>query len=546
MSAIGEMIVKVGLTMETFSKGMATVESRLDKFQRELKKTGRDLTQAITVPIAGIATVAFASSEQASRIFGGFKDRVTVIMGELGDQIVKSLDLNKLLYTVTDALAAAVKWFDGLSASTKKTIIVMAGLAAALGPLLIVLEKVISVISFFFLTPIGLLTAAIVAAGYGVYKLAENFGAFDEKMSDAARSTEAQAIAMEKLNHQNSIFRVPGTPYSPRAAPAGHEYVPFNQAAPGFQPKAPGAQPREVPEPEPWRGVTRTPAVSATPLPIGPFLAITRQLRDSFIDIQTSAELAGGGINVVKASTDALTSAYKKLLLEGHLPNEEAMVNIRQKIEALQTPTQQFMGLLQQIPPIATQLAAAMFNTFQTISQGIGDAVAQVIVYGASLMEVTRKLLKVIAAEIISTLVKIGVQYVITAAIKKVVDMSTAASAVASGATRTYAEVFAQISSTPFGWLYAAGIAAAAAAVLIAGAAAFGAEEGGLFTRPGITRIAEKGRPEIVLNQDNVRKFMGGATGGGRQTINVYLDSDVIISKVVRGMPEYLRLQGAI
>lgn len=204
------------------------------------------------------------------------------------------------------------------------------------------------------------------------------------------------------------------------------------------------------------------------------------------------------------------------------------------------------MGLLQQIPPIATQLAAVMFTTFQSISQGIGDAVAQVIVYGASLMEVTKKLLKVIAAEIISTLVKIGVQYVITAAIKKMADMATAASTVASAATQTYAEVFAQVSSTPFGWLYAAGIAAAAAAVLIAGAAAFGAEEGGLFTRPGITRIAEKGRPEIVLTQDNVRKFMGGATGGGSQTIILQVDGETLIRTVVRGMPEYLRIQGAI
>src|SRR3989304_6139972 len=97
MSAIGEMIVKVGLTMDSFTKGMSTVESRLDKFQRELKKTGRDLTEAITVPIIGIATVALRSSETAMLVFGRFKDRVTSIMGDLGLQIVKSLDLDSVL-----------------------------------------------------------------------------------------------------------------------------------------------------------------------------------------------------------------------------------------------------------------------------------------------------------------------------------------------------------------------------------------------------------------------------------------------------------------
>lgn len=520
------MIVKVGLVMDSFTKGMSTVENRLDKFQKELKKTGRDLTEAITVPIAGIATVAFASSEQASKIFGGFKDRVTLIMGELGDQIVKSLDLNKLLISVTDSLQAAVKWFTSLDASTKKTIIQILALAAALGPALIALEKILGVVGF-LLTPIGLLVSAIAGLAAGLYYVAK----------------AAAAAFGEIKNLEVVTVSTPGRPAGIIGGPMGG-MIPFmrqgNAPAPTYAPVE-----GEI---DPFAGDVPggMPTQTITPPPIGSFLSITRQLRDSSIDIQTSAELAGGGINTVKASTDALTSAYKKLLLEGHLPNEEAMVNLRQKIEALQTPTQQFMGLLQQIPPIATQLAAVMFTTFQSISQGIGDAVAQVIVYGASLMEVTKKLLKVIAAEIISTLVKIGVQYVITAAIKKMADMATAASTVASAATQTYAEVFAQVSSTPFGWLYAAGIAAAAAAVLIAGAAAFGAEEGGLFTRPGITRIAEKGRPEIVLTQDNVRKFMGGATGGGSQTIILQVDGETLIRTVVRGMPEYLRIQGAI
>ncbi len=48
------------------------------------------------------------------------------------------------------------------------------------------------------------------------------------------------------------------------------------------------------------------------------------------------------------------------------------------------------------------------------------------------------------------------------------------------------------------------------------------------LTRPGITRIAERGRPEIVLNEGNIQKYFPAIAGGGDRpiVINNILECD--------------------
>lgn len=578
-STVGEMIIKVGLVMDSFTKGMATVENRLDKFQRELKKTGRDLTEAITVPLAGIAFVAMRNSELATTIFSRFKDRISVIMGSLGDQIATALDLNGIVNSLSSSLAKAVGWFQSLSESTKKTIISILAFTAALGPLLLILSKLIGVIGS-FLTLHGLIITAVLAAGYGVYKLADYLGMFDSKMVSATDSTEAQVIAMEKLNRVNSTFRIPGTPFSPVPVPYGHEYRGMGEPIP----PRPAPKYDEVPTPEPWKGVKKPSAPAPAPIISLPgYVAAAKQLRDASVDIESSWKIMGGGTNVVKSNIDALTATYKKLesqvvttteanerlAAEGLKPSDatmaalqqasDKMVEIKQRIEDLQSPWNQFIGLMQAVPPMAQQIASVLMNVVQTFSQGVGDAIAQVLVYGASLRDLLKALMKQIVATVISSLVQIVVQRVIAMIAGVTASTTELIANMKAYAATTYAATYASISAIPIvGPAAAPAAATGAVTAMLAGSTASGAmgagtgaaiaasATGGLFTHPGITRIAERGRPEIVLNQDNVRKFMGDSSRGGSQSISIYLDSDVITEKVVRGMPEYLRLQGAI
>lgn len=76
-----------------------------------------------------------------------------------------------------DKLKEGVAWFQNLSAGTKKNIVMIAGLAAAVGPLLVVLGFLISTILPALMTglaaltgPIALVVAAVAGAAYLIYK----------------------------------------------------------------------------------------------------------------------------------------------------------------------------------------------------------------------------------------------------------------------------------------------------------------------------------------------------------------------------------------
>jgi hypothetical protein len=291
----------------------------------------------------------------------------------------------------------------------------------------------------------------------------------------------------------------------------------------------------------------------------------------------------GGGMNVVKSNIDALTATYKKLesqvvatteanerlAAEGLKPSDatmaalqqtsDKMVEIKQRIEDLQSPWNQFIGLMQAVPPMAQQIAAVLMNIVQTFSQGVGDAIAQVVVYGASLKDILKVLMKQIVAVVISSLVQIVVQRLIAMVVGITASATELIANMKAYAATTYAAAFASTCAIPIvGPAAAAGVAAGALTAMLAGSVGAGAAgagvgtsiaaaaTGGLFSTPQITRIAEKGKPEIVLNQENVRRFFGDTGVRGNQRITVYLDGDIITDKVVRGMPSYLRLQGAI
>ncbi len=84
-----------------------------------------------------------------------------------------------------DKLKEGVAWFQNLSAGTKKTIVIVAGLAAAIGPLLVVLGFLISTILPALMTglaaltgPIGLIVLAVAGAAYLIYKYWDEIKAY--------------------------------------------------------------------------------------------------------------------------------------------------------------------------------------------------------------------------------------------------------------------------------------------------------------------------------------------------------------------------------
>jgi hypothetical protein len=115
--------------------GVRRITINWEQVGKDLKKLGREMSLAITAPIvlAFRAIIRYAKEqEKYSEVFTklsdalkGFADVVMVILVPWLDKLA-------------DTITKITNWFNNLDESTKKTIISMLGLAASIGPFLIV------------------------------------------------------------------------------------------------------------------------------------------------------------------------------------------------------------------------------------------------------------------------------------------------------------------------------------------------------------------------------------------------------------------------
>ena len=178
------------------------------------------------------------------------------------------------------------------------------------------------------------------------------------------------------------------------------------------------------------------------------------------------------------------------------------------------------------------------FDVMQQFSDGFGRAVAATIVAGESFGDAMKGLWKSIASTIISRLVSIGVQLVLFSAIEKAVLKSSVMGTVGAKTVETFVGAYASvIKALPFpANVLAAPIVAGAQAAVVAGAGAkvpFLAE-GGILTSPQLVMAGEAG-PEAVIPLDRLGEFTGG-----RQTVNLYIDGELVTEAVIEGMPSVL------
>lgn len=95
------------------------------------------------------------------------QNQFKIAMGELGEQV--QIALLPAFQAATDAIKKVSEWFGSLTDSQKQTILKIAGVVAAIGPVLVVLGTLASSISSlipviaFLLSPIGLVIAAVAA-----------------------------------------------------------------------------------------------------------------------------------------------------------------------------------------------------------------------------------------------------------------------------------------------------------------------------------------------------------------------------------------------
>jgi len=132
-----------------------------------------------------------AQSKTLTGVFSTFKDNVSLALAKIGDAIANSINLREVMGRLSDAVARAAEWFGNLSPGMQKVIVIAAAAAAALGPVLFVIGKLIAVgpvlvmglkaigTAFAIMTgPVGLTIAAIgavVAAVVFAYNKFEGF-----------------------------------------------------------------------------------------------------------------------------------------------------------------------------------------------------------------------------------------------------------------------------------------------------------------------------------------------------------------------------------
>ena len=107
-------------------------------------------------------------------VFSTLKDNINIAFAEVGKSIVESFDLIEVTKGIIESIQNATNAFKNFSPTTKKAIIVITGLVAALGPVLLALGTLITLLptigaAFAVLTgPVGLTIMAITAIGAAI------------------------------------------------------------------------------------------------------------------------------------------------------------------------------------------------------------------------------------------------------------------------------------------------------------------------------------------------------------------------------------------
>jgi len=250
------------------------------------------------------------------------------------------------------------------------------------------------------------------------------------------------------------------------------------------------------------------------------------------------AGAAGGGLGSILASIGtaadfAPTADEMEALLE----------RIKQKtIETTNVMTEQWLGFSTGVKENLAQLQEIASSTFQTFASGFGDAIADMILFGESFMDSMKALFLGIAKQIITMLIKIGIQRVATAIVTTAAAKTSALSQVNAAAAIAFANAFAAHAGIPFvGIALGTAAGSAAAAAVFAGAAPFLAfGEGGVVTGPTLGLVGEKG-PEAIIPLDKLDTLQNKA-----QTIVVNLDGRMIGRAAAMNLPSVLRVDTGI
>ena len=177
-----------GETESLKNLGIVMTETNLKEFARQqgIQKSIKDMSQLEKVELRYQFVMQKTQNAQGdfARTSGSASNKLRTLqntMIELGTKIGQILipPITLLL----DKLTSLANQFLALDNTTKAQVITAAALAAALGPVLLVLSSISAVIAF-MLSPLGLVISALAVLGAGFIYVKDNWEAVKERLSD--------------------------------------------------------------------------------------------------------------------------------------------------------------------------------------------------------------------------------------------------------------------------------------------------------------------------------------------------------------------------
>ena len=175
---------------DTLAKGDTDTEAYAEAMELFGNKAGPQLAEALKsgkislTDFKRVAADSMGSVEETFEATLDAPDKFTSVLNELkllGSDVGGTLleALTPAIEKVAEVIKKVAEWWSGLSPQMQNTILIIAGVVAAIGPLISVIGTLMSLMS-----PVGLIIAAIAAAIAGVILVIKNWGAITEWLGE--------------------------------------------------------------------------------------------------------------------------------------------------------------------------------------------------------------------------------------------------------------------------------------------------------------------------------------------------------------------------
>lgn len=576
-----------------FGADTKDAEKEFKKFQRELKQLGSDLTQigsrlsiGLTAPIAALGVKAV----QASDDFGKVQNALVQLreignraLIDLGNDLVRTFDIPAIIEKFASGVRAVTATFQSLPPVVKATVFAVGLLAAALGPVLFLTGQIITVsavlLKYLGVTPVAaaaaagslaLLGGALVLLTGGIV---EAGGAMNFLSRVALGSIQAMAFLAEQLGKLGASAGLES--FAELARKAGQavadierEFAKLDKDRLSTKLAELDVELKKLKTAADGTKVGITDFGASTDAASDPIRRMLFGLEQNAQMVQTfgqRTEFAAERVSLLRRAIEGIRSEHQGIIPEERLEKLRELIALLRQAETEQqriaAANQESLGAWEQwaagMQNVSQQFSQATLNIYQSLVQGIGNAVAQTVVYTENLAAGGMQILKQVAAEVVSTLVQLGINLIISALVQKTALASTTTATLASKAAETYAGVFAGYATTiPIvGAALGAVAATAAVAGMLGGAAVAGASgaavgagiaalaTGAIVTRPTLAVIGEGSESEAVLPLSKLQALLDDRGAGGTVG-HVYLDGRELANSYVRWLPRVLGEQG--